>query len=258
MPNPTTINDLECFVMSCGEPTVDECLARIEKQTYLPKRTTVIEGKTPLHESINALHEAMSLSIVVKVDADMMCKPRCFERLYTALRGSSKNYYASAGILIDPFLGRIGAIHMMQSKLVKSVQIPNIIGCDRWLRSHMLKLGYELLELKATCAEHWCDWSAKAVFARHVRVGQKDAYYSGKHYLTWISSLRDKWITTNNPACYLAFIGYCYGLLTQDSNEKHPDFINKEWGQIEDLMELGVIPKVKDKHLLVLKNGGNR
>jgi len=240
------IKDLECIIMSCEEPTYYYCLESVRAQTYSPNRIARIENVSPLSDSINQRHQIMELKYSVKVDADMFLYENCFESLYNALKENNGRYYAATGMLLDPFIGKMGAVHMEKTKLVQHILVEDVIGCDRFVREKMKKKGYTILELDEIVGEHWCDWSDEAIFKRHVRVGQKHFYYRDKHHEDWVKSIGKKWIKENSNAAFLALMGYCYGLLTPDASEKDFTFMGEEWPAIVELMEDKVIPKVKD------------
>lgn len=243
------IKDLECIIMFCEEPTYLYCLESVKAQTFQPKRIVRIENVTPINESINARHEAMELAYSVKVDADMFLYPECFEKLYRQFEAIDMDklnkYYAVTGMLLDPFIGKMGAIHMEKTDLVRRVIVEDMIGCDRILREKMKKRGYHIFELPSIVGEHWCDYSAEAIFKRHIRVGQKHFYYRDKHHEDWVRNIGKLWVENKNDSAFLALLGYCFGLLTPDDTEKGLRFMEEEWAAVEELIRDGVLPKPK-------------
>jgi len=235
--------DLECIVMYSGEDTIKQCLESISKQTLQPFKFETVGFVSPINESINKRHELMSLPYSIKVDADMILYPHCFDFLYRKIKQSNKNIYSVTGMLDDPFIGFMGAVHMEKTKLVKDINIPDIIGCDRCLRTFMLKKGYAIQEFQEVVAQHWCDWSEEAIFKRHVRVGQKLAYYKTQHYDDWILEIGHRWMEWNRDSPFLALLGLCYGLLVPDQKEKGKGFADKEWETVKNLISRKVIPK---------------
>lgn len=236
--------DLECMIMTCGEATYQKCLDSVKRQTLQPKRIVTIENYYPINESINKRHEEMTHPFSVKVDADMVLYEECFDALYTALKNASDEHYAVTGMLLDPFIGSMGAVHMERSELVKHITVSDEIGCDRLIREEMKKRGYKILELQDIVGEHWCDWSPEAIFKRHVRVGQKHFYFRDKHHEDWIRNIGGRWINDDNASAFLALLGYCYGILTPDDREKGGDFMDEEWEAVEELIKDGVVPKI--------------
>jgi hypothetical protein len=254
------MKDLECIIMYCGEPTYDYCLQSVKTQTIQPKRIIRIDNVSPISESINARHEAMELPFSVKVDSDMILYPECFEILYKALKNwpdektkklsrelniPLRKRYAATGMLKDPFIGIMGAVHMEKTELVRSIIVEDVIGCDRFVREKMKKRGYHIHEIESVMGEHWCDWSDEAIFKRHVRVGQKHFYYRDRHHNDWIRNIGRSWIEKKEDSAFLALLGYCYGLLNPDDREKDLNFMNDEWAAVVELMHDKVIPKAK-------------
>jgi len=238
-----TAQDLECIVMHNGETTIQYCLDSIHEQTLKAASIETVSFISPINESINKRHELMSLPYSIKVDADMVLYPHCFDFLYRKIKQSNKNIYAVTGMLEDPFIGLMGAVHMEKTELVKDINIPDVIGCDRYLRNFMLKKGNAIQEFQETVAQHWSDWSEEAIFKRHVRVGQKLAYYKTQHYDDWILEIGHRWMEWNRDSPFLALLGLCYGLLTPDQKEKGKGFADKEWELVQRLMKYKVIPK---------------
>ena len=237
------IVDLECIVMSCGEPTFEKCVESIKLQTYQPAKMSVIQNVSPINESINARHAAMKLPFSVKVDADMVLYSDCFEIMYEKLKSLSLSHYAVTALLNDPYIGSMGAVHMERTEAVKEIHVPCIIGCDRYVRNRKKKQNEYIWEMSNVVGEHWCNWSVESVFKRHLRVGQKLAYYKGQHYGDWIKEIGDKWYTDDSDDAFIALLGICHGLMTHDDKEKGVDFADKEWQRVKTLIEKGVIPE---------------
>ena len=232
---------LECMIMYCGEPTIDCCITSIEDQTLLPSRITVIEDVTPLSESINERHRSMMKPFSVKVDADCVLYKDCFAILYRAMMKRGDKCYATSVQTLDPFVGQEGGIHLERSALLKDLVVPDLIGCDRWIRQVMEQRGYEFYEMDHLMAEHWSDWSWQHVFEKSMRMGQKHLYYKNKRH-EWVRGFAKRWLK-GNPTAFIAILGYCYGLLTPDDKEKGPGFAQDELGIVAGLVKDGVIPE---------------
>lgn len=244
--------DLECFVMFNGEETLHDCLAAIDRQSLQPASVDSISYITPLHGSLNYRRKMMTLKYSVKVDADMILYPTCFQLLYDNICESNDSIYAVTGMLKDPFLGVIGAVHIEKTEVVRNIIVPDAIGCDRVVRNEMKERGFSILELSTVVGEHWCDWSAEAIFKRHVRVGQKLAYYENKHYDDWIKTLLKK-VGAGSNSAFLALLGLSYGLMTDNPREKHDGFCTDEWNRVCKLMNASVLIPEKNLELLSFK-----
>jgi len=236
------IDNLECSIMWCGEPTFAECLASIKAQTYTPSHIEIIKDVSPLNVSINTRHNKLKKKYSVKVDADMILYPCCFEILYKKIMELGDSYWSVSVMLEDPFIGKMGGVHIQRSEYIKNVTVPNIIGCDRFLSDLMKKQGYKWLEIKQAYGEHKCDWSHETVFKRHMRMGQKHAYFKSYRHNDWIRSIGRKWLE-GNPQAFTALAGYCHGLLTYASTEKDKHFGKFEYEKYETLMKEGIVPK---------------
>lgn len=233
---------LECHIMYCGEPTIDCCIRSIEDQTLLPGRITVIEDVTPLYASINERHKNMRLPFSIKIDADCVLYKDCFDILYRAMIRRGDKCYATSVQTLDPFVGQEGGIHLERTEYVKDLVVPDIIGCDRWIRQVMEKRGYEFYEMHHVMAEHWSDWEWEHIFKKSMRIGQKMLYYRSKRY-EWIRNFGKRWLKgKGNAASFIALLGVCYGLLKIDGREKGPDFAEDELGIIRGLISDRVIP----------------
>lgn len=253
------IKDLECIIMHCGEETLEYCRESIEGQTYRAAKVVMVSGISPLDASLNQRHRLMELSYSVKVDADMVLYPDCFETLYKVLSQSEPHVYAVTGMLYDPLIGKMGAVHMERTAYVKDVRFPDVIGCDRHLRKVMAERSYYIYELKDIVGEHWSDWSAEAVFKRHMRIGQKHLHYRNNHHDDWIRNLGERWMNEKNGTAFLAILGYCHGLLTRDEHEKGMDYGENEWLEIKALIKDSVIPKPTELlTLLKSREGGEK
>ena len=235
------IGNLECMVMYTGEPTFNDCVASIVDQTVKASKTFIVKDFFPLNESINERHRRMEKEISIKVDADMILYPDCFKILFEQLKVAGENYWGISAMLLDPFLGEIGGVHIQRSEHLKNIRVPNVIGCDRWLAEQMKDKGYLYKEVPIVVGVHKSDWSLEAIFKRQVRVGQKHAYFGSAKYEDIVGRIKKKWDAGDQRA-YLALIGYCYGLLVSTKEEKGKDFMQDEWERISRLIDKGIIP----------------
>jgi len=176
------------------------------------------------------------------VDADFILYPNCFEVLYKTMRKKGRGYYAVSGLVEDTFMGPIGGIHLERSALVKPLQVPNVIGCDRFIQKEMEKRGYKFYESRQVLARHKVDWSWQNVFSRYFRVGQKHLFYRTQRHEDYIKNIGRKWIEGDSVA-FLALLGYCHGLLTPNDKEKSKGFAEEEIKQVESLIGYKVIPR---------------
>ena len=240
-----TIYDLECVIIHCGEPTLKKCVASIENQTYLPFVLRWVEHVTPLNESINKMHSIITNPYCIKVDADMELYPKCFELLYLLITVLGDDYWNASVMLDDPYIGTMGAIHIYRTEYIKNLIVPNIIGCDRWIVKEMEKQGLKRHEVNMVMGKHNSNWSLDNVFKRHLRMGQKHTHYKSNRHDDWIKNIGSKWLAGDRSA-FIALLGYCYGLLNENKNEKDTQFGETEWGIVRGLLTSGVIPKPED------------
>jgi len=247
--NQQTVEDLECHVMYCGEPTIDCCLRSIEQQTYLPSRMVIIEDVSPINESINERHRSLELPYSVKVDADCVLYKKCFEKLYTNMMKRGELCYATSVRTLDPIIGNEGGLHLERSEYIRDLEVPNIIGCDRYIRAEMERKGYEFYEMEDVLAEHWEDWSWKTVYKRFMRMGQKGLFFRSKRYYD-IRSVAKRWLKNGNIMAYFALAGYFHGLVTPDSSEKDLSFASEELGMLADQLKYRVHPDLTMDHVL--------
>jgi len=252
----STIADLECHIMYCGEPTIDCCIRSIDNQTYQPSRVVVIEGVSPINESINERHRSLELPYAIKVDADCILYNKCFEKLYTVMMVRGDQCYATSIRTLDPIIGEEGGLHLERTECIKDLVVPNIIGCDRYIRNEMELKGYEFYEMADILAEHWEDWSWKTVYKRFMRMGQKGLYFRSKRYYD-IRRIAKMWLKKDNVMAYFALAGYFHGLVTPDDKEKNLDFAREEIGMLADQLKHRVHPDLTMGQILsMLKDKG--
>ncbi len=252
------VKDLECTIIHYGEETLGYCRDSVENQTYGAAKVITVSGISPLSASLNQRHKLMELPYSVKVDADMVLYPDCFETLYKVLSRAEPHVYAVTGMLFDPLIGRMGAVHMERTAYVRDVTFPDVIGCDRHLRKVMAEQNYHIYELEDIVGEHWSDWSAEAVFKRHMRVGQKHLHYRNNHHKDWIRSIGEKWIGENSGTAFLALLGYCHGLLTRDEHEKGEGYGDEAWAEVKMLIKDSVVPKPTELLTLLKSREGKK
>lgn len=240
-PSLRAIDDLECCIISVGEPTLVDCARSLIVQTYLPAHRYTILNVSPISESINAYHRRMQKKFSVKVDADFILHEDCFERLYETMMEKGDGYYRVTGLVDDPFFGPIGGIHLYRTEHVKSFTMPDRIGCDRFLDAEMRSKGYKFHEMSEVLAEHNVAWSWENVFARYFRAGQKHLEYKTCRHEDYVKSMGRKWMEGDRMA-FVGLCGYALGLFTPDDKEKGVGFAKKEIVMMKGLIEKGIVP----------------
>ncbi len=240
-PSLRTVDDLECCIISVGEPTLLDCARSVLAQIYLPAHRYAIFNVSPLNESINAYHRKMRKKFSVKVDADFILHEDCFERLYETILEKGDGYYCVSGLVEDPFFGPIGGIHLYRTEYVKDFVVPDRIGCDRFLDAEMRSRGYRFHEIQTVLAEHSVNGNWENVFARYFRSGQKHTHYGTHRHEDYVKNMGRKWMEGNKMA-FVALISYCHGLLSPNDKEKGLNFAEKEIAMMKSLIKKGTVP----------------
>jgi len=235
-----TIDDLECCIISIGEPTLMDCARSLIVQTYLPSHRYTIFNVSPINESINVYHCKMKKKFSIKVDADFILHEDCFEKLYETMLEKGSEYYCVSGLVEDPFFGPIGGVHLYRTEYVKGIVMPDMIGCDRYLNDMMKSGGSKFYEIQKVLAEHRVCWSWENVFARYFRAGQKHLYYGTRRHDDYVKNMGRKWMEGNRLA-FVGLCGYVLGLFTPAGREKGIGFAKKEIAMMKRLIEKGVV-----------------
>ena len=240
-PSLRAIDDLECCIISIGEPTLVDCARSLIMQTYLPAHRYTILNVSPLNESINAYHSKMQRKYSIKVDADFILHEDCFERLYETILEKGDEYYCVSGLVEDPFFGPIGGIHLYRTEYVKDFTMPDRIGCDRFLDTEMRSRGYRFHEIQTVLAEHRVNGKWENVFARYFRSGQKHTHYGTHRHEDYVKNMGRKWMEGDRMA-FIGLCGYTLGFFTPDDKEKDIDFAKKEIAIMSMIIKKGVVP----------------
>ncbi len=241
-PSLRTVDDLECCIISVGEPTLLDCTRSVLAQIYLPAYRYAIFNVSPLNESINAYHSKMQRKYSIKVDADFILHEDCFERLYETMLEKGDEYYCVSGLVEDPFFGSIGGIHLYRTEYVKDFVVPDRIGCDRLLDAEMRSRGHKFHEIQTVLAEHCVNGRWENVFTRYFRVGQKHLFYKVCHrHEDYIKNMGKKWLEGDHLA-FIGLCGYALGLFTPDDKEKGVGFAKKEIAMMRMIIKKGVVP----------------
>ena len=239
------IDNLEASIMWCGEETFKECLESVKSQTFKPAHIEIIKDVRPINESVNARHGKLKKKYSVKVDADMILDPKCFEVLYKKIVGLGDEYWAVSVMLDDPFIGKMGGVHIQRSEYIQDIVLPNIMGCDRYLVDLMKRKGFKHLELEEIFGIHKCDTDPETVFKRHLRMGQKHRCFKSVRHEDWVKNIGHKWLDKNDTWAFIALVGYCLGLTKPGFTEKDEYFGSIEWMQIKELIDAKVIPCIE-------------
>jgi len=117
-------------VFSTGERTEAQSIESVKRQSLPVTRIEIIKNVTPMHEAFNRMFEvAKDADYILCVDADMILHRNCTRRLLSLARPDT---LYCLGTLLDPVLGKVGYIKLLNMDIVQrlGIKFQNVHGCD--------------------------------------------------------------------------------------------------------------------------------
>jgi glycosyltransferase involved in cell wall biosynthesis len=238
-------HSIGAYVVTIGEPTTEECIKSLKKQSLPLKRVEIISNVKGIHNASNQIHDLVGEDYFLRVDADMVLDRKCVEILYKMI-SKKANIALASGMLKDDLLGNIWGIHMFKSELIKPFRYPDSIGSDLALKEFRERRGYELVMVPYVLGEHKPYYNFDAVFQKFEREGQKIVFYKdSERLLNSMMNLSMRFMEGDKRALW-ALNAITIGFLTDDFREKdYSKYFEKEsYGKLKKICdELVNLPK---------------
>jgi hypothetical protein len=126
----TTPPKIVACVFSIGERSESLSLASIRKQNYPIYKIELIKNVTPMHAAFNRMFDvSQDADYILCVDADMVLDKDC---VFELIRLARPNVLFSIAPLMDPVLGKVGYIKLLNMHIVHKLDLKfrNVLGCD--------------------------------------------------------------------------------------------------------------------------------
>jgi hypothetical protein len=234
-------NEIEAFVFFVGETTLENCIESLENQTMQPVEIHIIEKISPISKAKNIMHHTSKVKYHLEVDADMILKEDCIEKLYSEII-TDEMIFMVCGKLLDPLLGdHRGAVKLWRTSIIKKYEYENKIASDRMITKKIRERGYRDIGLKDSIyGVHKPDgYTINELWHTMKRTGEKAVSLDfPEYFLRNFDSLINSYLKGNKDVL-VGIIAMCYGLFTNDFEEKdYHKYISDEFNNIKRLFRM--------------------
>jgi len=133
------------FIIDTSEPSVDECIELIRKQTYTNFEIKRISNVFPMWRAFQRMLDECNTNFFVQVDADMLLTPIAIETLYTRIISQNSQVAISVGWLWDDDVDRqILGVKIYNHNICMNFPYTNSLSCEMTQVDKMKKHGYSI------------------------------------------------------------------------------------------------------------------
>jgi glycosyltransferase involved in cell wall biosynthesis len=133
------------FVIDTNEPSVDECIELIRKQTYKNLELKRISNVFPMWRAFQRMLDECNTNFFVQVDADMLLTSTAVETLYKRIISQNNQVAISVGWLWDDDVERqILGVKIYNHNICVNFPYTNSLSCEMTQVDKMKKHGYTI------------------------------------------------------------------------------------------------------------------
>jgi glycosyltransferase involved in cell wall biosynthesis len=145
------------FIIDTNEPSVDECINLVKKQTYKNIEIKRISNVCPMWRAFQTMLDGCDTNFFVQVDADMLLTPTAIETLYTRISSQKNNTAISVGWLWDDDVERqILGVKIYNHNICMNFPYTNSLSCEMTQVEKMKRHGYEIDVMNMSASKEEC------------------------------------------------------------------------------------------------------
>ena len=216
-------SDVSAVVLTIDEPTTQETLASIERQTLRPCQTIIVRNVSPFHHAMNTGAAQVRAPFFVQVDADMILDPHCIAALRHAM--GPKNGIVVAR-LRDALVGQVVGVKLFRTKCFEISPFPDTIAPDTdfvnavehagWKTKYIGKTGPGEFGLWDSFGEHRPTYLPAYTYRKHLLEGSRYRYRRTLHAFLWRLHRLEE---SQHPLALLAQIGLARGFFLDGTRD---------------------------------------
>ena len=139
------LNNLTVFVIETGEPSLDECLSKLKKQTVSGFHTKIISNVCPMWRAFQSMLDMCETEYFVQVDADMLLHVNAIETLYERITKQPSNTAISVAWLWDVDINRqIQGVKIYKHSICVDFPYSDSLSCEINQVKRMKRLGFDV------------------------------------------------------------------------------------------------------------------
>ena len=131
------------FVIETGEPSLDDCMARMNEQTQRNLIIKKISNVFPMWKAFQCMLDECETDLFVQVDADMLLEPFAIKTLYERINSQPASTAISVGWLWDNDVERqILGVKIYNHNICVNFPYTDSLSCEMTQVESMKKHGY--------------------------------------------------------------------------------------------------------------------
>jgi glycosyltransferase involved in cell wall biosynthesis len=222
-------SDVSAVLLTIGEPSTQDAIDSLNRQTAPPRQIIVVRDITPFHRALNAGVDQVKTPFFVQVDADMILDPHCIHALRKGMR-------RRVGIVVarlrDALTEQVVGIKLFRTKCFENAKFSDSISPDTdfvdaigragWKTVFIGELGRGELDQWATFGEHRPAYTPSYTYRKHLIEGCRYRYRRSVNGLRWRFT---RLASSRHPSALIAQTGLARGLFL----ERERDLLGSAW-----------------------------
>jgi glycosyltransferase involved in cell wall biosynthesis len=212
-------NDVTAVVLTIGEPTTQEAIDSVRRQTAAVSDIIVVRDTRPFHKALNAGAERVATPFFVQVDADMVLDCHCIATLRKAM---APNVGMTVGHLRDGIMQQVVGIKLFRTECFAIAQLRNSISPDTDFVDEIARAGWQTVYVGRrrgagtnpwkTLGEHKPDYSAEYTYRKYLMEGRR---YRHRCSVGGLRSHFERLEQSRHPSAFVAQIALARGFFCE-------------------------------------------
>lgn len=238
------------FIISTGEPDLNQCVQCIEDQDSLFK-TVLIENVAPMDAAFQRMIDSCTTPYYIQVDADMLLKPNAVRELHADIVSRPPNVPFTCHALFDEHLGQIIiGVKCYRHSIMKDYPYQSSYSCEMDQISRLRADGHESTVLwpgwvtrehKLVRGVHGRTWTPERIFIRYKRLFAKSRIFKYEWVDKYLQVFLDRLVQDPSDLNVWAYTGAVAGLVcsTEDHSEQDCRKSDPDFGRLSALLQSG-------------------
>ena len=216
-------NDVTAVVLTIGEPTTQQAIDSLGRQTALVRDVIVVRDLRPFHKALNVGARRVATPFFVQVDADMILDPHCVATLREAMQ---PHVGIVVGYLRDAIMQRVVGIKLFRTECFAITQFCDSISPDTDFVDEIARAGWQTVYVgrdlgaersdPATLGEHRPCYTPAYTYQKHLMVGRRYRYRRDVSGLRWHLGQLEQ---SQHPSAFVAQIALARGFFREASDD---------------------------------------
>jgi glycosyltransferase involved in cell wall biosynthesis len=219
-----TKTDVTAVVLSADEPTTQDAIDSVNRQSLPVHELIIVRGVTPFHKALNAGAEQVRTPFFVQVDADMVLDPHCVRALRKSVR---PRVGIVIGHLRDALMGQVVGVKLFRTACFKSTSFfPDTISPDTDFVDDLDRAGWSTIYIGqesrrglnawTTLGEHRPQYSLSYTYQKYLLEGARYRYRQKPEGLRWHLGVLE---VSQHPSALIAQIALARGIFLEESRD---------------------------------------